>query len=179
MDNAKAVFLDRDGVLNVPIIHSKNPHPPQSVAELVLYSGVEEALNKLKAAGYLLICVTNQPDVARGKQTQKIADAINDELKKQLPQLDRVMVCYHDDNDNCSCRKPKPGMLLAAAGELGIDFSKSYMIGDRWSDIESGYRVGCKTIFLDHGYAEYWKGRAADFTTFSLFNAAEWILGLA
>jgi D-glycero-D-manno-heptose 1,7-bisphosphate phosphatase len=172
----KVVFLDRDGVLNVPVVRSKVPHPPQSVQELALLPGVEKALERLKAAEYLLICVTNQPDVARGKQYQSIVEAINIELKTQLPWLDQIIVCYHDDNDNCSCRKPRPGMLLQAAGDRDIDFAKSYMVGDRWSDIEAGYRVGCKTIFLDHGYAEYWKGRAADFTTFTLTDAADWIL---
>lgn len=173
---SKTIFLDRDGVLNVSVIRNKMPYSPQSVAELAILPGVEKALERLKAAGYLLICVTNQPDVARGKQTQSVVEAINAELKTQLPSLDQIIACYHDDKDNCSCRKPRPGMLLQAAGEYGIDFSKSYMVGDRWSDIEAGHRTGCKTIFLDHGYEEYWKGRAADFTTFTLTDAANWIL---
>jgi D-glycero-D-manno-heptose 1,7-bisphosphate phosphatase len=149
----RAVFLDRDGVLNASVIREGKPYPPDSLAALVILPGVEEALTQLRAAGYLNVVVTNQPDVATGKQRIEVVEAMHDRLLRELP-LDAVKVCYHTDEQNCDCRKPKPGMLLQAAKDHGIDLPRSFVVGDRWRDIAAGQAVGCRTFFVDYGYDE-------------------------
>lgn len=148
-----AVFLDRDGVLNVAPIREGRPFAPATLAEMRLLPGVEDACARLKQAGFLLIVVTNQPDIATGKTTQAAVDAINGDLKSRLA-LDDVCVCPHEDADGCDCRKPKPGLLLAAARRWNIDLARSFMVGDRWRDVEAGAAAGCRTVFIDYGYAE-------------------------
>jgi D-glycero-D-manno-heptose 1,7-bisphosphate phosphatase len=147
------VFLDRDGVINRAIVRDGKPHPPQSPGEVELVPDALPALQRLHDKGFLLIVVTNQPDVARGTQERSAVEAINDRLAAALP-IDELVVCYHDDDDACECRKPKPGGILDAAARLDIDVRSSFMIGDRWRDIEAGQRAGCFTYFIDYGYAE-------------------------
>lgn len=149
----RAVFLDRDGVLNKAIIRDGKPYPPASLNEVVILPGVKFALPILKREGFFLIGITNQPDVARGKQNREVVESINNYLLNQLPVLE-IFVCYHDNNDNCDCRKPKPGLILQAAKKYKIDLTQSYMVGDRWKDIGAGKRAGCKTIFIDYQYDE-------------------------
>lgn len=149
----RAVFLDRDGVLNAPVIREGKPYPPASLASLRIMPGVNEALSSLRAAGYLNIVVTNQPDVATGKQRIEVVEAMHDRLLRELP-LDGVKVCYHTDDQKCDCRKPKPGMLLQAAKDYGIDLARSFLVGDRWRDVEAGQAVGCGCFFVDYGYDE-------------------------
>jgi D-glycero-D-manno-heptose 1,7-bisphosphate phosphatase len=170
----RAVFLDRDGVLNRALLRAGRPHPPSSVAELEITPGAREALADLRAAGYLLIVVTNQPDVARGKQSRETVELINARLMEQLP-LDEIRVCYHDDGDGCACRKPLPGMLREAAAERGISLERSFMVGDRWRDIEAGERAGTRTIFIDHHYEER-RPTDAHAEVATLADAARWIL---
>ena len=170
-----AVFLDRDGVVNRAIVRDGRPYPPASLEELDILPGVQEALQKLHAANYLLIVVTNQPDVARGLAKREDVEAINAYLSSQLP-IDDFKTCYHDSEDKCSCRKPMPGSLLEAAQEHNIDLSKSFMIGDRWRDVEAGTSAGCKTFFINYHYAEQ-KPDAPDFIVSSLLEAKEIILG--
>lgn len=170
----RAVFLDRDGVINQAIIQNGNPHPPADLSELVILPGVSDALRQLRAAAFHLIVITNQPDVARGRQTRKRVEAMNDWLKSQLP-LDEFRVCYHDDADNCPCRKPSPGLILDAASELGVDLTQSFVVGDRWRDIEAAHRAGCRAIFVDHRYTERQPDRV-DARVRSLKEAADWIL---
>lgn len=173
----RAVFLDRDGVLNASMVRDNRPYPPSSQDEFRLLPGVEAACARLKEAGYLLIVVTNQPDIARGSAKQGDVDAINAVLKESLP-LDEISVCPHDDRDGCACRKPKPGLLLAAARRWGIDLSASFMVGDRWRDIEAGRAAGCRTIFIDYGYAER-RPAAPDLVTTSLAAAMPVIVAQA
>lgn len=170
----RAVFLDRDGVLNRAIVRDGRPYPPPSVSELEILPGVDEALAELCAAGYLLVVVTNQPDVARGATTEEEVEKINAALGSALP-IDEFRTCYHDSEAGCDCRKPRPGALLAAAALHDIDLSMSYMIGDRWRDTEAGQRAGCKTIFVDYGYQEK-QPEAVDYRVASLSEAAEIIL---
>jgi D-glycero-D-manno-heptose 1,7-bisphosphate phosphatase len=171
----RAVFLDRDGVLSRIYIHEDGKsHPPASPEEIEILPGVPEACLDLRAAGFLLIAVTNQPDVARGTQRREVVEDINARLRQRIA-LDEIMVCYHDNADKCSCRKPKPGLLLKAADIWGIDLRASFMVGDRWTDIEAGYGAGCRTVLisslpLEPGY------RKPDFHGGSLADAAEWIL---
>ncbi|MBE9572088.1 MAG: HAD family hydrolase, partial [Proteobacteria bacterium] len=149
----KAVFLDRDGVINRSVVRDAKPYPPSSIDEVEILPEVPDALKKLRDAGFLLICVTNQPDVARGTQSRKSVESIHKFLLSSLC-LDEILVCYHDDNDRCRCRKPLPGMLMDAARRFSIDLGKSFMVGDRWRDIEAGLNAGCRTILIEYGYKE-------------------------
>lgn len=171
----RAVFLDRDGVLNEPIIRDARPYSPSGLHEVVIPADVPDALRALRGAGFLLIMVTNQPDVARGRQTRSRVEEINAWLQTRLP-LDDIFVCYHDDRDGCSCRKPQPGLLLQAAAAHGIDVSQSFMIGDRWRDDEAGRRAGCRTVRIDRRYKEEESGRPPDYIVHSFSDAAAWIL---
>ena len=171
----RAVFLDRDGVINKALVINGKPYPPKNLEELEIIEGVASALSALNTAGWLLIVISNQPDVARGALDSSSVEIINDHLKKTL-HIDDFRVCYHDDADLCSCRKPLPGSILKAATDYGIDLSKSYMIGDRWRDIEAGKRAGCKTIFIDYGYQEK-HPKDYDHSVSSLFDATDIILG--
>lgn len=148
-----AVFLDRDGVLNDVIIREGKPYPPQSLQQFSILPGVKEALTDLANAGFLLIVATNQPDVARGSQRCDVVEAMHRRLREELP-LDDIKVCYEVESPASTCYKPKPGMLLEAARERGIDLAGSYMVGDRWRDVGCGRAAGCYTIFIDRGYAE-------------------------
>jgi D-glycero-D-manno-heptose 1,7-bisphosphate phosphatase len=171
----RAVFLDRDGVINRACVSDGKSYPPGSLAEVEILPGVASALERLKSAGYLLIVVTNQPDVATGKTPRSVVDQINSFLAKTLP-VDEFRTCYHDDKDCCQCRKPLPGALLEAAKMHNIDISKSFMIGDRWRDIEAGAAAGCKTFFINYGYQEK-QPDCPDFIISSLAEAAEIIIG--
>ena len=158
----KAVFLDRDGVINNAVIRDGKPYPPSGLDEVTINEGVVSSLRALHDMGYLLVVVTNQPDVSRKRITRESVESINNFLKENLP-LDEIKVCYHDNHDQCDCRKPKPGQLLEAAKQYNIDLTNSFMVGDRWSDVEAGKRAGCKTIFIDNGYIEK-KPDKPDFT---------------
>jgi D-glycero-D-manno-heptose 1,7-bisphosphate phosphatase len=173
---ARAVFLDRDGVLNAAVVCSGKPHPPPSAQDVVLLPGVVEACAALRAAGWLLICITNQPDIARGTQTREAVDAVNRAIRTACA-LDDVRLCPHDDADGCGCRKPLPGLITDAARDWGISLARSVVVGDRWRDVESGRRAGCRTVFIDHGYAER-RPEAPDLVAGSLSQAVPWILGV-
>ncbi|MBX9810879.1 MAG: HAD family hydrolase [Burkholderiales bacterium] len=172
----RAVFLDRDGVINRAVVRKGKPYPPAGLEELEILPGVGEALARLKAAGFVLVVVSNQPDVARGTTARDAVETINAKLAESLPVND-FRVCYHDSSDSCDCRKPKPGMLLAAARDHGIDLSSSFMVGDRWRDVEAGRRAGCRTLFIDYAYDEQ-QPEACDYRVKSLADAAEIILSL-
>ena len=171
----RAVFLDRDGVLNRAVVRDGKPYPPATLAELTILPGVPEALGRLKAAGFVLLVVTNQPDVARGTQRRDIVETMHARLLEQLP-LDEIFTCYEDGND-CWARKPNPGLLLEAAAKHGVALSGSFMVGDRWRDVEAGRRAGCRTVFLDYSYREKRPDYPPDLTTHSLPAGVTWILG--
>jgi D-glycero-D-manno-heptose 1,7-bisphosphate phosphatase len=170
----RAVFLDRDGVLNRALVREGKPYPPANLSELEILPGVQEACSTLKRAGLGLIVITNQPDLSRGTMERGAVDAMNAEMRERLG-LDDVRVCPHDDADRCDCRKPAPGLLLAAARDWRIALDRSVMVGDRWRDIESGRRAGCKTVFIDYGYSEQ-RPQAPDLVVGSLLDAVPWIL---
>ncbi len=136
--------------------------------------GVVEACARLRRSGFLVIVVTNQPEVARGRQDRRTVEAIHAFLSERVP-LDDILACYHDDRDDCDCRKPRPGLLIKAAREWQVDLLRSFMVGDRWRDVEAGRRAGCKTVFIDHNYDEPRPGEM-DFETDSLAGAVDWIL---
>jgi len=146
----RAVFLDRDGVINGAVVRDGKPYPPPDLASFAILPRVVESLARLKAAGFLLIVVTNQPDVTRGTQDRAVVDAMHDHLRAALP-LDAIEVCFDESSDRY---KPRPGMLLGAARDRGIDLERSAMVGDRWRDVDCGKAAGCFTVFIDRGYAE-------------------------
>jgi D-glycero-D-manno-heptose 1,7-bisphosphate phosphatase len=174
MSSARAVFLDRDGVLNASVVRGGKPYPPASLDEVVVPDGVPEATKRLKEAGFLLICCTNQPDVGRGNQNAQEVERINRYLSDLLG-LDGFEVCY-DAQDGGPRRKPEPGMLLDAAGRFGIDLSKSYMVGDRWRDVEAGRRAGCTPILIEFGYDEQWPVAFPEHVVYSLREAGQLIV---
>jgi D-glycero-D-manno-heptose 1,7-bisphosphate phosphatase len=172
----RAVFLDRDGVINRAIVRDGKPYPPHHLSELEILPGVADALARLRRAGFHLVVVTNQPDVSRGTQRREVIDDMHAALAAALP-IDGFQVCDHDDRDECVCRKPKPGMLEAAAAERHLSLSDSFMVGDRWRDVEAGRRAGCRTVFVDYHYAEARPDRP-DATVASLSEAVDWILSM-
>ncbi len=174
-ERRRAVFLDRDGVLNRAIMKDGKPNPPKNLGELQIPEDVPRALEDLKKAGFLLVGITNQPDVARGIQCKEVVETINATLIELLP-LDEIFVCYHDDGDGCSCRKPLPGLLKQAADRYSIELSSSFMIGDRWKDIEAGQRAGCATILIGHSYEERESKQPPDYRVRFLSEAVSCIL---
>jgi D-glycero-D-manno-heptose 1,7-bisphosphate phosphatase len=169
-----AVFLDRDGVLNQSLLGPDGvPRPPAGPLEFTLVEGAAEACRLLGSLGFLRIVVTNQPDVARGAQRRDVVEAINLRLRRSVS-VDDIRVCYHDDDDLCDCRKPKPGLLLSAALDFGIDLAASYMIGDRWRDVEAGQRAGCTTILID-AHEDQSLAVAPTVRVASLPSAVSWI----
>jgi D-glycero-D-manno-heptose 1,7-bisphosphate phosphatase len=171
-----AVFLDRDGTLNAAVVRDGRPYPPATVAEIALLPGVAEGCARLKAAGYVLVVITNQPDVGRGTQSQVVVQDIHTELRRLLP-IDCIEVSYDSGRENppSPYRKPAPGLVLRAARELGLDLVRSWMVGDRWRDVDCGRNAGCRTVFIDHGYAEALHARP-DFTVRDFTEAVEVIL---
>jgi D-glycero-D-manno-heptose 1,7-bisphosphate phosphatase len=175
---ARAVFLDRDGVINRALTREGKPYPPHSLEDFELLPGVENACRRLKTAGFLLIVATNQPDVGRGTLRQDMVEAIHARMCLMLP-IDRVEVCYDPggENSDSEFRKPRPGMLLQAAEALNIDLKASFMVGDRWRDVDCGAAAGCRTLFVDYGYKELLR-KQPDFRVQGLDEAADIIIGL-
>jgi len=171
----RAVFLDRDGVLVKPVIREGRPYPPGTVEELEIIPGAREALERLKQHGLLLVVVTNQPDVARGQQTAEAVARMHERLVRELP-LDDILACLHDDGDGCGCRKPKPGLIQEAARRHGIDPGRSFLVGDRWRDIEAGRAAGCTSVLIDYGYRERAPSAPPAARVRTLEEAVEWIL---
>lgn len=170
----RAVFLDRDGVLNDAVIRDGKPYPPPTAEAVSVAADAPAALARLKSLGLLLLVITNQPDVARGTQTAEAVESIHGRLRRELP-LDDFVSCFHDDRDACSCRKPKPGLILAAAARHSVDPTRSFLIGDRWRDIEAGQAAGCRTVWIDRGYRERGPSLPPDARVQSLAEAAAWI----
>ncbi len=175
-DLKRAVFVDRDGVLNRAVVRDGRPYPPSTLEEFEILPGVTEALVRLRDAGFLVIGATNQPDVARGAQRREVVEAMNARLLAEMP-ITEILVCY-EDGDDCPRRKPNPGLLLEAAETYGIDLAASFMIGDRWRDVEAGRRAGCRTVFIDLGYSERKPNPPADHTAPDLPAAAAWIISI-
>lgn len=172
----RAVFLDRDGVLNEAIVRDGKPYAPAGIDELHILPDAAEALGRLKRAGYLLIVVTNQPDVGRGKQSRESVEEINRTMGAVLP-IDEFVVCYHAGTEDCPCRKPKPGMVLDAAARHHLNLADSFLIGDRWRDIDCGAAAGVRTVWVDRGYRERGPSEPPHFRCSTLGEGVEWIVG--
>lgn len=168
----KAIFLDRDGVINKVIFRDGKPCSPRILEEFVFNGGIKEAIHKMKELGYRVFVVSNQPDIARGMISQEFLDRMNQEIWQEVP-VDDIFICPHDDHHDCSCRKPKPGLLLEAAKKWKIDLLSSFMIGDTWKDMEAGKRAGCRTILLETPYNQ---DTGCDYRVKSLREAIEDII---
>ena len=168
----RAVFLDRDGVVNKVVFRDNRPGSARSLEEFVFNDGIRQATRKLKDYGFRIIVVSNQPDLARGEIKKGILDIMTQKMRWEIP-IDDVFICPHDDIHQCSCRKPKPGMLFEAASRWKVDLSSSFLIGDTWKDIEAGKAAGCKVILLD---APYNQDVQCDFRAKSLSEAVNLII---
>jgi len=168
----RAVFLDRDGVVNRPLVKNGKPCSPRTFERFELYVGVKDILELYRQEGFLNIVVSNQPDIARGLMSLETLEQMHEFVRNNLP-IDDILICPHDDGDGCDCRKPKSGLLLTAAREWQIDLKSSFMIGDQWKDVEAGRNAGCTTILLDYAYNQDAK---PDFRAQDLWSAAEIVL---
>ena len=149
----RAVFLDRDGVINQAQVRNGHPFSPADMTEFFWVEPIKEVTLELKSLGYLLFCVTNQPDVGRGLQSREVVESFHTAILTELP-IEKIYTCYHDDIDQCNCRKPRAGLIVDAQKEYGLNLAESWLIGDRWKDIDAGTTAGCKTVFLEYGYDE-------------------------
>jgi D-glycero-D-manno-heptose 1,7-bisphosphate phosphatase len=173
-----AVFLDRDGTLNRAYLRNGVSYPPMSVEQLAILPGVPDGLAALKQVGFLLIVVTNQPDVARGALSLEVANDINAALRRSLPVIDALYSCFHDDGDGCACRKPKPGMLLDAARMHALELTRSYMVGDSWKDTVAGQAAGCATVQLRSEASRPHDASEPAVWVDTLGQATDWILAI-
>jgi D-glycero-D-manno-heptose 1,7-bisphosphate phosphatase len=174
----RAVFLDRDGVINLPIVRNGKPHPPSHPEDFELYDDVADGCARLKRAEFLLIVISDQPDVGRGTQSREAVQAMHAKMQLALPSLDRIEICYHAGEcygQPCDCRKPRPGMIRRAVADLKIDLDASYVIGDRWRDIDCARAAGCRAIFIERGYQETLR-EAPDFTVANFRDAVNVLL---
>ncbi len=171
----RAVFLDRDGVIVIPEFRDGRSFAPRSIEDFRIYPEAAAALEDLRAAGFALVVVTNQPDVGCGLISADALEAMHAELNSALP-IDRIEVCTHGRDEGCQCRKPAPAMLQSAAAAMGLDLRASFMVGDRASDVEAGKRAGCRTIFIDQSYEQESAPSDPDFVCGGLGAAAGWIL---
>lgn len=174
MTNLPGIFLDRDGVINRAVIRDGRPYPPPSPEALELLPGVPESVTALREAGYIVVVVTNQPDVATGVQTRDAVERMHETIRRLVP-VHEIRACFHTDADRCTCRKPLPGMLMDAAAAWSLDLGRSYMVGDRWRDISAGRAAGCRTILVGSGYGEAMPDRP-DLVVGSLSEATDFIL---
>lgn len=171
------MFLDRDGVLVVPEFRNGRSFAPRGLADFHLYDEALYWLVRMKDAGFRLVVVTNQPDVGLGLIAQYVIEGMHRRLAETLP-VDAIEACYHRQSEGCDCRKPRPGMLLRAADRLSLDCARSFMIGDRASDVAAGQAVGCTTVFIDLGYVDE-RPERPDFIVSTLGEAARIVLGNA
>jgi D-glycero-D-manno-heptose 1,7-bisphosphate phosphatase len=171
----RAVFLDRDGVLNQALVSEGKPCAPRTVDEFIIPPDRVSCLDRLKARGFLLIVVSNQPDVARGSQAITTIEEMHQKLRATLP-VDDILVCFHDEADDCLCRKPRPGLLIDAQQKYDLDLARSFFIGDRWRDVDAGNAAGCKTVFIDYKYSERAPSTEPSVRVSSLREAVDWII---
>ena len=170
----RAVFLDRDGVINRMFVRDGRPFAPTTLEQFAILPGVVEAIAALKNTGFRVIVATNQPDVGAGRVAREIVEAMNARVQQEC-RVDDVRVCYHTEADRCACRKPKPGLLVDAARDWFLDLRASYMVGDRWRDIVAGHAAGCRTVLINYNYAEQ-KAENPDIVVKSLEEASQRIL---
>lgn len=171
----KAIFFDRDGVLVKSLMREGKPYAARTLSEFEIVPAFQESMEKLRRAGFLLIVTTNQPDITTGKNSWETIDEMHRRMDL-IFRLDGYEVCPHTDLDQCDCRKPKPGLLTRAAQRENVDLARSWMVGDRWRDIDAGRAAGCRTIWIETEYKEK-KPAGYDAKVKDLAEAAEYILG--
>ena len=169
-----ALFLDRDGTINRSLVRDGRPFAPTRLEDFEVLPGVAETVKMVRSAGFPVIVITNQPDLTTGKQTPEVLAQMHAVLKEAV-ELDDIFVCPHVDEDDCDCRKPKPGLIRAAADRWSLNCTRSVMVGDRWRDVEAGRAAGCATVFIDNGYAEM-RPDGADLIVASLAQAKSFII---
>ena len=170
--NRPAVFLDRDGIINPLIMRDGKRTSPRAQSEWQIFPDVEPSLEMLRNSGFLLLVITNQPEIARGQSDPALVREFHEDLLRR-GLVDAVKMCPHDDSDACACRKPRPGLILQYEKEMGVDLSKSVLIGDTWKDIEAGAAAGVQTILVRRPYS----GEARpDYEVDGLLEAAELVL---
>ncbi len=172
---SNAVFLDRDGIINRAIVVDGKPYAPRDLKDFHFYPAVQQEISRLRSYGFVIVVVTNQPDVGNRLVEKELVEKMHDRMEQELG-IDCVKTCFHSQTENCDCRKPEPGMLLEAAQDLNLGLPDSFIIGDRKSDVEAGKAAGCKTIFVDRGYRPEEKTDTADITVLSLTEAVNFIL---
>jgi D-glycero-D-manno-heptose 1,7-bisphosphate phosphatase len=170
---ARAIFLDRDGVINSAIVRKGVPYAPINLEEFVILPGVLDALVILKKLHFKLIVVTNQPDIKTGMQKIDTLNKMHQIIYDSLP-IDKIMTCFHTDDDKCYCRKPKPGMLIDSAKMFQVNLKDSWMVGDRWRDIFAGQAAGCSCCYIDYNYKET-KPKMPYLRQPSLIEFAKWL----
>jgi len=168
------VFIERDGVLNQVRIERQHQVSPLTLDEFHVNQDAVALLNKLKAAGFVLVATSNQPGLSRGYQNRREMDRMHDQMRRMLP-LDDIMVCPHDETDRCPCRKPKPGLLVEAAFKWKLDLDRSFVISDKWQDAEAARTAGCTSLLMQSP----WVGKVhRDFVLPDLAAIVEKILHL-
>jgi D-glycero-D-manno-heptose 1,7-bisphosphate phosphatase len=172
----RAVFLDRDGVINRCEVRDGKPYAPRRLQDFRLLPGAVRAIHDLKRTGLIVIVVTNQPDIGNGLVEAAVIEAMHDRLRR-VSSIDDILVCPHRQDAGCQCRKPRPGMLVKAAKKWQIDLKKSFMVGDRWGDVVAGQSAGCYTVFVNRHYKEH-QQTEPDSSAASLPAAARLIAGL-
>jgi D-glycero-D-manno-heptose 1,7-bisphosphate phosphatase len=175
MNSLRAVFLDRDGVLNIPEFRNGRSYAPRRLQHFILYPEAPNAVLSLKKAGFMTIVVTNQPDVGAGLLDQSVVEAMHNQLRRTIA-IDDIEVCFETQDQATELRKPDIGMLRNSASKWNFDLAQSYLIGDRWSDVQAGLKAGCTTIFIDRGYTKEQLPVEQAATVFSLGEAVSWIL---
>jgi len=143
-----AVFIERDGILNLARVERQHQVSPLTLEEFRVNEAAVPLLKKLKAAGLLLVAITNQPGFSRGYQSRRDLDRMHDLLSRTFP-LDDILVCPHDEIDRCPCRKPKPGLLVEAGFKWHLDLDRSFVISDKWQDAEAARTAGCTSLLLE------------------------------
>lgn len=174
MRKKKAIFLDRDGVVNIPIIKNGKSFAPRKLNDFKFYPYTKDNIQKLKNNNYMIFIITNQPDIGNNLLNKNILDQMHYRIKKYIP-IDGISTCLHSQKDGCKCRKPKPKMIKDIVNKYKINVIRSFMIGDRKSDILAGKSAGCRTIFIDRNYFEI-KPKVQDFTVKSMNQAVLTIL---
>ena len=144
----RAVFIERDSILNEVRSGPKQQIPPMGLEDFKIISEAAEPLKKLKAVGFVLIATTNQPGLSRGDQSRRELDRMHDMLRRSFP-LDDIMLCPHDEADQCPCRKPRPGLLIEAAFKWHLNLDHSFVVSDKWQDAEAARSAGCTSLLVN------------------------------
>ena len=167
------MFLDRDGVLVREIVRDGDAFAPTRLEDFVLVHEAAAQVDRLRAAGLVCIVFTNQPEVARGLLAPDTLEQMHQQLRSTVA-VDDIVICPHVDADACLCRKPSPGMLRQAAERWDLDLERSFVVGDRWRDIDAGRAAGCYTVLIERAYS---KCTTADACVSTLPEAVDLILG--